>query len=95
MFPRLQYGNNNNKYQTSDFWKGDARYLRLQEITVNYNFKNPYLSKIGIGSIDLQLVANNLCVWDKVKEFDPEQAVYNGRVYPIPTTYTVQLYVYF
>jgi TonB-linked SusC/RagA family outer membrane protein len=92
-FPRLQYGNNSNNTQLSDFWKGDARYLRLQEITVNYNLKAMYLKKIGIQSLDIQFVGNNLCVWDKVKVFDPEQAHFNGRVYPIPTTLSLQLYI--
>ncbi|MDD4591661.1 MAG: TonB-dependent receptor [Parabacteroides sp.] len=93
--PRLQYGNNANNTQLSDFWKGDARYLRLQEVTVNYNLKNDFLKQSGISSLDLQLVGNNLYVWDKVKIFDPEQANRVGRVYPIPAIYSVQLYVNF
>ncbi len=92
-FPRMQYGFNNNNSQTSDFWKGDSRYLRLQEVTLNYRLKHPFLNKLNILSIDLQLVGNNLYVWDKVKLFDPEQARYNGRVYPIPASYAVQLYI--
>ncbi len=92
-FPRLYYGYNNNNSQLSDFWKGDSRYLRLQEITLNYNFKHRLLQAINVMSIDLQLVGNNLYVWDKVKLFDPEQARYNGRVYPIPTTYAIQVYI--
>ncbi len=92
-FPRLTYGYNENNSQLSDFWKGDARYLRLQEVTINYNFKSSLLRKIRIASIDFQLVGNNLCVWDKVKLFDPEQAYRNGEVYPIPSTYTLQLYI--
>lgn len=93
--PRLQYGNNANNTQLSDFWKGDARYLRLQEVTVNYNLRNNFLKKAGIGSLDIQLVGNNLYVWDKVKIFDPEQADRVGRVYPIPAIYSLQLYVNF
>lgn len=92
-FPRLQYGYNSNNSQLSDFWKGDARYLRLQEVTLNYNLKNDALRSVGIQSIDLQLVGTNLFTWDKVKLFDPEQARYNGRVYPIPSVYTFQLYI--
>ena len=92
-FPRLQYGYNSNNSQLSDFWKGDARYLRLQEVTLNYNLKNNALRKIGIQSLDLQLVGSNLYTWDKVKLFDPEQARQNGRVYPIPAVYTFQLYI--
>lgn len=94
-FPRLQYGRNNNNSQLSDFWKGNSRYLRLQEVTLNYNLKKQFLTKLGVNSIDIQLIGSNLILWDSVKLFDPEQAQYNGRVYPIPTTYTLQLYVHF
>jgi TonB-linked SusC/RagA family outer membrane protein len=92
-FPRLTYGYNTNNSQLSDFWKGDARYLRLQEVTLNYNLKTSWLQNLKISSIDLQLVGNNLFLWDKVKLFDPEQAHRNGEVYPIPTTYTLQMYI--
>ncbi len=92
-FPRLAYGYNENNSQLSDFWKGDARYLRLQEITINYNLTNDFLRKLKISSIDFQFVANNVYLWDKVKLFDPELAYLNGVVYPIPSTYTIQLYI--
>ena len=93
LLPRLQYGVNTNNTQRSDFWKGDARYLRLKEITLNYNLKGIALKRIGVTSIDLQLVCNNVYVWDKVKLFDPEQAHRMGRVYPIPSTYSFQMYI--
>lgn len=92
-FPRLTYGYNENNSQLSDFWRGDARYLRLQEVTLNYNMKNDFLRKLKIASIDLQFVGNNLLLWDKVKLFDPEQAQFNGERYPIPTTYAIQMYI--
>lgn len=94
-FPRLQYGYNSNNSQLSDFWMGDSRYVRLQEVTLNYNLKEPFMKKIGLSSVDIQFVGNNLILWDKVKIFDPEQAQFNGRVYPIPSTYTLQLYLHF
>lgn len=92
-FPRLTYGYNENNSQLSDFWKGDARYLRLQEVTLNYNLRGEWLRKLKVSSIDFQLVGNNLFLWDKVKLFDPEQAHRNGEIYPIPTTYTLQMYI--
>jgi TonB-linked SusC/RagA family outer membrane protein len=93
MFPRLQFGDNANNRQMSDFWKSDSKYLRLQEITVIYNLKSSYLKKAGVQSLDLQFVGTNLYVWDKVKMFDPEQARYNGRQYPIPMTLSLQIYI--
>jgi TonB-linked SusC/RagA family outer membrane protein len=94
-FPRLDYGYNANNSQLSTFWKSDSRYLRLQEITLNYHIAPRLLEKIGLSSADLQLVGSNLHVWGKEKLFDPEQARYNGRVYPIPSRYTLQLYLNF
>lgn len=94
-FPRLQYGNNVNNSQLSSFWQADSRYLRLEELTVNYNINPTFLKRIGITSMDLQFVGNNLYIWDKVKIYDPEQAAWNGRKYPIPSTYSFQVYVNF
>ena len=93
ILPRLQYGKNNNNSQKSDFWKGDGRYLRLQEVTINYKLNTPVIRKLGITSIDFQLIGTNLYVWSKEDVFDPEQARYNGRVYPIPSVYSMQLYI--
>jgi hypothetical protein len=94
-FPRLTYGYNDNNSQLSTWWKGDSRYLRLQEITLNYHLQKDFLRKIGLTSADIQLVGSNVAVWDKVELWDPEQAYRNGRAYPIPATYTLQLYLNF
>jgi hypothetical protein len=94
-FPRLSYGYNANNSQLSTWWKGNSKYLRLQEITLNYNFRQKFLQKVGLQSVDLQFVASNVYVWDQVDLWDPEQAIYNGRAYPIPARYTFQLYLNF
>jgi len=94
-FPRLSYGYNANNSQLSTFWKSDARYLRLQEVTLNYHLRAGFLKRFGLTSADIQLVGNNLYVWDKVKDWDPEQGFRNGRAYPIPSRYTLQLYLNF
>ena len=93
-FPRLYYGRNNNNTQLSDFYKSNARYLRLNELTLNYNLKSQTLRKIKISSIDIQFIGRDLYVWDKIKIFDPEQAQSNGNAYPIPSTYALQLYIH-
>lgn len=95
MFPRLSYGYSANNGQTSNFWRGNRRYLRLEELSLYYNLAPMVLKRMGINSIDLGLVANNLYTWDNVKLFDPEQAGANGRVYPIPATVTLQATVHF
>ena len=94
-FPRLTYGYNANNSQLSTWWKGDCSYLRLQEVTLNYHLKQDFLRKAGLSSADIQLVGSNLIVWDKVDLWDPEQAFRNGRAYPIPSRYTLQIYFNF
>lgn len=95
-FPRLSYGKNENNTQLSTFWQDDSRYLRLEEVSLNYNLRAAgILKQIGVSSIDFQLVGYNLAVWDKVKLFDPEQAYKNGQAYPIPARYAFQLYLNF
>ena len=95
-FPRLTYGKNDNNSQLSTFWKGNSRYLRLQEVSLNYNLKTQgIIRNLGINSVDLQLVGYNLAIWDQVKTVDPEQAKKNGNVYPIPARYAFQMYVNF
>ena len=95
-FPRLSYGSNANNTQFSSFWHANSRYLRFQELNLNYHVPSVgFLRHVGITSLDVQFVVNNLAVWSPVKLWDPEQASYNGAAYPIPTTYSVQLYVNF
>ena len=95
VFPRLTYGKSENNSRSSDFWHRNAWFLRLQEVTLNYTMRTKYLRSIGVSGIDFQLIGSNLCVFDSIKEFDPEQASSRGLVYPIPATYTFQLYIYF
>lgn len=94
-FPRLYYGKNNNNTKPSTFWQGDARYLRLQEVSLNYRWKAPFMSTFGLQSLDIQLMCENLAVWDSVKIYDPEQATRCGQAYPIPGRYTLQLQLNF
>ncbi|WP_234367727.1 SusC/RagA family TonB-linked outer membrane protein [Parabacteroides pacaensis] len=95
-FPRLSYGHNENNSKLSSFWLADSRYLRLQEVTLSYNFKHKALRDyLGISSLDLQLIGYNLAVWDSVKLWDPELANSNGYAYPIPMRFAFQLYVNF
>ncbi|MDR2954928.1 MAG: TonB-dependent receptor [Prevotella sp.] len=96
LFPRLTYGPNENNDKYSSFWLGNSRYLRLEEVTLNYNLRLAALKRIlSLNSIDVQFVGRNLYVWDTVKIWDPEQAKDNGYKYPIPMTFTLQLYLNF
>lgn len=95
-FPRLSYGNNTNNEQLSTFWQRNGSYLRLQEVSLRYRLKDlNWIKTLGLNSLDVEFVTNNVFTIDNVKYFDPEQASYNGAAYPIPTSYTLQLYLNF
>ena len=71
-FPRLSYGNNANNTKPSTFWKGNARYLRLQELSLNYNLHTPGAAQSARPAIHrLQIMCENLAVWDGVEIFRP------------------------
>lgn len=96
IFPRLSYGRNENNDHYSSFWIGNSRYLRFQELTINYNLKSEFLqNQVRLSSIDIQFVGSNLAIWDKVEIWDPEQANGNGYDYPIPMTFAMQVYFNF
>jgi TonB-linked outer membrane protein, SusC/RagA family len=95
-FPRLSYGPNENNSKLSTFWQDDSRYLRLQELSINYNLKaGNFLKKMGVSSMNLQLIGYDLFVWDNIKIFHPEQAARNGSAYPIPARFAAQVYINF
>ena len=94
-FPRLTYGNSANNNQASTFWLANGRYLRLKNVDISYRWKNQWFQSIGISSVTLQLVGDNLAVWDKVKLWDPAQASQNGAAYPLQRTFTFQVTVSF
>ena len=96
MFPRLSYGSNTNNSQLSTFWKKNGSFLRFQELNFRYVFRHrKWLRTAGLSSLECDFVINNLFTIDSAKYFDPEQAWYNGAAYPIPTTYSLQMYFRF
>jgi tonB-linked outer membrane protein, susC/ragA family len=96
MFPRLSYGSNTNNSQLSTFWKQNGSFLRFQELNFRYVFRHrKWLRAAGLSSLECDFVINNLFTIDSAKYFDPEQAWYNGAAYPIPTTYSLQMYFRF
>ncbi|MEA4978943.1 MAG: TonB-dependent receptor [Petrimonas sp.] len=94
-FPRLSYGSFRNNEQPSTHWLANNDYLRLKNVELGYRLKSDFLQKVALESVDISIIGENLWVWDNVKLWDPEQASYNGRVYPIQRTYTLNLVMNF
>lgn len=94
-FPRLTYGDNINNNRNSTFWLADASYLRLKTLEIGYTFPKKWVNKMNISNCRISVIGDNLCVWDKVKLWDPEQASSNGAVYPLTRSYSMSLQVSF
>ncbi|WP_196934789.1 SusC/RagA family TonB-linked outer membrane protein [Sphingobacterium hungaricum] len=93
LYPRA---NNTRGYKASDFFVEDGSFLRLQNVTVGYNFK-PGIIK-GISNIRVYASGNNLLTITKFnKGFDPEVGLdgINWGNYPRPRAYSLGLTVGF
>lgn len=90
MFPRMHEKNYDNNTTPSTWWQRDASFLRLKNIELGYNFGEKMLKKIRMGSLRVYLQGNNICVWDKIKMWDPELGNANGGfAYPLSRTFTL------
>lgn len=53
----------------------DASFLRLQNVSLGYNFPKQLIRKYSIQRLRLYFTANNLFVWTPYSGFDPETSV--------------------
>ncbi len=94
-YPRLSYGENRNNFAPSTHWLANGAYLRLKTVEVGYSFSRRILQSWKIKKLRLSLLGDNLRVWDKVRDWDPEQASSNGAVYPLTRSWIFNLQVNF
>jgi TonB-linked SusC/RagA family outer membrane protein len=95
--PRYNQWNQNN-LKISDRFVESGSYLRIQNITLAYNFKTRLISKAKMNSARIYVAAQNLHTFTKYKGYDPELGSFNNSVllqnidyghYPTPRTFTI------
>ena len=106
--PRVTYGDVGN-WQFSDLYLQDGDYIRLQNLTLGYDFKR-LISWTGISKLRLYVQAQNLLTLTKYDGMDPEIGSYNGTngnssdswvsgvdmgYYPHPRTFLVGMNIAF
>ena len=80
----------------------DSRdFLRIQEVSVNYQFPSSFTSKLGLGRTTVSLSGQNLMWWDDCNCLDPTSTTYgsgNGETdnslflpVPVPRTFMFSL----
>lgn len=95
--PRLHsaYGNNINK-EPSTWWVRSGSFLRFKNLEIGYSIPKEIARKFLLEGARIYVMGNNLCLWDKLKYWDPELSNdNNGIKYPLSRTYTLGLEVRF
>lgn len=83
-----------NNYVGTDFWLVDAKYIRLKNLTVGYDFKHKLLKNTSwLTKCYLSFTGYNLLTFSPAKKWglDPESGSANGYTYPVSRVYTVSL----
>ena len=70
----------------STFWLRNTSFLRLKNVQIAYNFPVNIINKLGISATRIYLSGTNLFTIDKIKILDPENANFNGEIYPLQRT---------
>jgi ferric enterobactin receptor len=61
----------------------DASYVKLREVSLNYRFPQKLIKAAKVQNISIGLVGNNLALWTKVPNIDPEtQSLSGGTLLP-------------
>lgn len=90
MFPRLHSGAFENNTTPSTYWMRDASFLRFKNLEFGYNFPKSLLTKLNMQALRIYVTGNNICVWDKIKMWDPELGNSNGGfAYPLNRSFTI------
>lgn len=96
--PRWSGNDINGNNRMSDRWIEDGSYLRIQNISLAYNFPQVWLKKIGMVNCKLYFNAQNVYTFTGYSGLDPEIGSYNQQVglsnvdmgrYPSPRVYTL------
>lgn len=95
-FPRLSNTssvNGGNNKEASTFWFRNAKFIRLRDLRLSYDFKHKLLKNVNwIGMCRLNLAGANLFSVSKInKYFDPETNSNDGSGYPVQRVISVGL----
>ena len=74
----------------------DSSYLRLKNVVIGYRFTDvPWMKKIGISSLALNLSGYNLITFSPLKYIDPEGVTTRTGDYPLVKLYSLELNINF
>lgn len=80
--PRLSTLTTTNNSRNSDYWLVDGSFFRIANIELGYSLPESVVSKGPFGGVKLFLRGNNLAVFSKIKDLDPENLSAGISGYP-------------
>lgn len=87
-----------NNFVGTDFWFVDAKYIRLKNLSIGYDFKHKLLKNANwLSRLYLSFTGYNLLTFSPAKKWglDPESGSANGYTYPVSRVYTINLNIGF
>ena len=90
-YPRATWENADQNYAGSTLYEKDAKYLRLKTLQIAYDFKFPFMKKLGLNQLQLALSGYNLFTITPYKFGDPEARASTQPSYPLQRTYTASV----
>ncbi len=82
--PRVTNAPAANNTVVSSWWMNDASYLRLKNLQLTYSLPSHIIEKMSMRSLKINLSAQNLKTWSKMKyDYDPESSIVLGGYPPV------------
>ncbi len=87
--PRLSTRRSVNNFRTSDYWLVNGSYFRISNLELGYTFPKRIAEKTPLNRIKVFLKGNNLAVFSKMKDLDPEDPRSGVFEYPMMRNYVI------
>ncbi len=96
-YPRPRRGDDNQNLFVSDRYVEDGSYVRIQNVSLGYNFPSTVLDKFNVSNLKIYGTIQNLYTFTDYSGYDPDIGAYNGDAlqmgvdlgrYPISRTFT-------
>lgn len=78
-YPRLHSQSSSPNWTTNSFFLYNSSYLKLRNIEIGYTLPIKQLKMLGISKMRIYTTGQNLLVFSKVKQLDPEGPGYGGN----------------
>lgn len=91
VYPRATITNKDNNYAQSTLWEKDAKYFRLKNVQLAYNFNLPFMKKLKLNTMQLAFSGYNLLTFTPYVWGDPESRASDSPSYPLTKTYSLSL----